>query len=822
MKLVKKIYFRNSETYDKLYQGAELLFEVNKVVWKGLTFTAIEPSTIKYTKSSVTTAQYSYDAVNWVTADGVTLSLNTGDKVYFKGNITGNQDYNSIYAYFTMTGKVEASGSLMSMQSGNPLDISLKYNSEFVRLFENCTSLVKAPDLPATTLTERCYMNLFVGCGLTEPTALPATKLAVRCYQNLFNGCKSLIYGPELPAKTMVNNCYANLFLNCSSLTTAPELPSTTLAEGCYQGMFYTCTSLTKAPELPANTLVTDCYKNMFGNCSKLNYIKALFTTTPGSGYTNKWVNGVASTGTFVKNSEATWDITGVNGVPTGWTVQSVVDWKGLTFEALEPSTIQYIPSSVSTAQCSFNKVNWFSADNNTLDLNKGDKVYFKGNITGNQSSSNIAKFKMTGKIAASGSIMSLQEGNPQDKSLKYNYEFSSMFSSCTSLVTTPELPATKLAQDCYNSMFSGCTSIVTAPELPANTLTDFCYWGMFSGCTSLKTAPELNLTIIKPGCYTAMFKNCTSLKTAPTVLPATTLENFCYANMFNGCTNLVKAPELPATKLRADCYRGMFYGCSNLNYIKCAANEYKSDCFDLWVDKVAATGDFYCYDSSIFPTGSSGIPTGWTVHILEPKVEYDELLVSGRYNFKIPKGDGSYYVLDTKNDCEVDIITDSSYNSLNRVALGSASQGDYYEWELFFAGTKLYFDLSFRNSRRLSWTFGTLNANTKYTIGGSNGNYLGTDRALYVNGSKKASSTTKSTYNNTSDIAFIGENVTDFYVGNIKIYEKTGLVYHIVPIMYNGNIEFYDKVNKRFMEITSRPDSAYAKTRTTGEKVII
>ena len=121
-----------------------------------------------------------------------------------------------------------------------------------------------------------------------------------------------------------------------------------------------------------------------------------------------------------------------------------------------------------------------------------------------------------------------------------------------------------------------------------------------------------------------------------------------------------------------------------------------------------------------------------------------------------------------------------------------------------------------------MSWTFGTLNANTKYTIGGSNGNYLGTYRALYVNGSKKVYSTKKSTYNNTSDIAFIGENVTDFYIGNIKIYEKTGLVYNIVPIMYNGHIEFYDKVNKRFMEITTTPPSEYAKTRATGEKISI
>ena len=85
--------------------------------------------------------------------------------------------------------------------------------------------------------------------------------------------------------------------------------------------MFYGCTSLTTAPELPATTLATNCYYYMFCNCTKLNYIKALFTTKPSTAYNQSWVSNVASTGTFVKNSEATWTDTGTYAVPTGWTV---------------------------------------------------------------------------------------------------------------------------------------------------------------------------------------------------------------------------------------------------------------------------------------------------------------------------------------------------------------------------------------------------------------------------------------------------------------------------------------------------------------------
>ena len=87
--------------------------------------------------------------------------------------------------------------------------------------------------------------------------------------------------------------------------------------------MFRGCTGLTTAPELPAETLESGCYEYMFYGCTSLNYIKAMYTTTPSTSYTRSWVSDVAATGTFVKNSAAEWDVTGVNGVPSGWTVET-------------------------------------------------------------------------------------------------------------------------------------------------------------------------------------------------------------------------------------------------------------------------------------------------------------------------------------------------------------------------------------------------------------------------------------------------------------------------------------------------------------------
>jgi hypothetical protein len=59
----------------------------------------------------------------------------------------------------------------------------------------------------------------------------------------------------------------------------------------------------------------------MFDGCYRLTYIKAMFLSQ-SAGYSQNWVRGVSSTGTFVKNMNATWDVRGDHGIPTGWAVQ--------------------------------------------------------------------------------------------------------------------------------------------------------------------------------------------------------------------------------------------------------------------------------------------------------------------------------------------------------------------------------------------------------------------------------------------------------------------------------------------------------------------
>lgn len=193
-------------------------------------------------------------------------------------------------------------------------------------MFDGCTSLTQAPELPSTTLYIGCYKYMFHDCKrLTQAPELPAITISSDCYYGMFSGCSSLTQAPELPATNLnwADYCYSAMFNSCTKLTQAPQLPATTLAKNCYDRMFMGCTSLVQAPELPATTLLSECYQYMFSSCSNLNHIKMMATNISATNCLNGWVSGVSSTGTFVKNSAATWDKTGTSGIPSGWTVET-------------------------------------------------------------------------------------------------------------------------------------------------------------------------------------------------------------------------------------------------------------------------------------------------------------------------------------------------------------------------------------------------------------------------------------------------------------------------------------------------------------------
>ena len=259
-----------------------------------------------------------------------------------------------------------------------------------------------------------------------------------------------------------------------------------------------------------------------------------------------------------------------------------------LTFVVLDNDT--YIESNVDLIEFSTDGgLTW--ASDETGNLSAGDKVLARGNVKSGLESTPLVN--ITGFVSLEGNIMSIYDStgfrtrtsfDGQNDNLEWIFYGLTGLTSAENLI----LPLTTLTTSCYYGMFYGCTNLTSVPALPATTLRSFCYYSMFYGCTSLISAPEL---------------------------PATTLADYCYDNMFYGCTSLTTAPELPATTLADYCYNSMFYGCTSLNYIKCLATDISaSDYTWEWVNGVSATGTFIKDSLTSWPTGTNGIPSGWTV----------------------------------------------------------------------------------------------------------------------------------------------------------------------------------------------------------------
>ena len=113
--------------------------------------------------------------------------------------------------------------------------------------------------------------------------------------------------------------------------------------------------------------------------------------------------------------------------------------------------------------------------------------------------------------VACTGDIRTLLDWRNYNKVETGKARFCGLFYSCSVLTSAPELPATKLADFCYNQMFSYCTNLVSAPVLPATTLADYCYYLMFNNCKKLSTVTMLALDseiTSKSDCVTAWLKN--------------------------------------------------------------------------------------------------------------------------------------------------------------------------------------------------------------------------------------------------------------------------------------------------------------------------
>ena len=252
--------------------------------------------------------EYSYDGVTWESWDLTPLPFGGQTKVYVRGyNKTIGWDTNTYTNFvFGTDAYVYVSGIVESLLDGE--NEVLAYNTSGIlrNLFYQQTAL-------------RSVENL-------RFEAISTSYNAVAVYAYMFYGCTNLLYAPKVLSITSFRGGYeyAGMFKDCKSLVKAPELPGTDLYGFVYQNMFDSCISLVDAPCLPAKTLAQGCYRLMFNNCSNIKSLKC-HAKVNATDATNRWLNGVTTSGTLYGHAEYGWSF-GVSGIPTTWTFEELTD----------------------------------------------------------------------------------------------------------------------------------------------------------------------------------------------------------------------------------------------------------------------------------------------------------------------------------------------------------------------------------------------------------------------------------------------------------------------------------------------------------------
>ena len=242
-------------------------------------------------------------------------TINTGDKIIFKGNNAKYASDWNAYNYFTADKQFKVYGNVMSMFNGDDFKTNYEFDNSVTH---HCAGLFRTTHLVDAS-------NLI----------LSASTLYTSSYNGMFRGATDLQHGPQMLATTPTGKeCCSSMFEECINLEEAININFTTLTQQCCMRMFcmnrsskITTPKMTKSPILRAQQAATDCYKEIFVGNGNLNEITCLITST-GIDCTSNWVKNVGNgTGTFYKNKYKTdWAYNATAGVPIGWTVEDYVE----------------------------------------------------------------------------------------------------------------------------------------------------------------------------------------------------------------------------------------------------------------------------------------------------------------------------------------------------------------------------------------------------------------------------------------------------------------------------------------------------------------
>ena len=147
--------------------------------------------------------------------------------------------------------------------------------------------------------------------NLESATAIEAKN----AFYGLFAGADKLVNNTErllvLPATTLTEGCYDNMFSGCKGIEKAPELPAPKLEKGCYQEMFYDCSKLNSVKCLASDVAASDALKDFLkgaGTAAEKTPVIETATALPEGTIPSNFTEAKAVTG--IKLSETTLEMT--------------------------------------------------------------------------------------------------------------------------------------------------------------------------------------------------------------------------------------------------------------------------------------------------------------------------------------------------------------------------------------------------------------------------------------------------------------------------------------------------------------------------------
>ena len=610
----------------------------------------------------------------WKTLDsadeeGTRFYAHTGDVVQFRGQ---NSEYSAWGAVtkFNTSVRYNARGNIMSLiDSVNFSALTeITENGALSNLFSQSDVVdVSELILPATTLHQNTYANLFAGCTqlISVPQMAVAASTGYGSYWHMFNGCTSLVDASSITIQAVGQFSCTKMFGGCTALRHGPSINTSSLPDQCFQEMFSGCDVLNSVSFVTTATAAGEysCNK-MFYGCSGLLWFYPAGSNEDIREDRIELTSGGRvdlSTVTVFRDYSLASMFEGCSSILRSANLNSAQTVSKHCFEAMYKncilmrtaeddalpasdledycyhemysgcSSITYHPnmSNVQT-MAPYSCAEMFSGCTFLSECHLDFKVsrITNGNSLGPwNSSTQMAECCCEWMYLGCGSaVLSSFHKTVDPATIETTMNlapwcYHGMFAGCTAMTVPPTLPATTLYEGCYMCMFGslqGGSGILTAPALPATTLADNCYDSMFTGCRNLTTTPELPATTLTPYCYLDMFACCTGL-TEVSPIQATTLAEGCFEYMFYSCTSLKNGPKIRATSKAENCCYAMCKDCSSMTNLRINIKEYLTED---WAENIlsgaGSSGIIYVNSSAylFYKAFSPCLPSGWTVKI--------------------------------------------------------------------------------------------------------------------------------------------------------------------------------------------------------------